>query len=54
MYLKIQEKKQRYLQKIHSRKTRQNDMFLELLSWGLIIINIFFIVVNSYLIYYTH
>ena len=52
MYLTIQERRQRYLQKIHSRKTRQSDTFLELLSWFLIIMNVFFIIVNSCLIHY--
>ena len=49
MYLSIKMKKQRYLQKLHFRKKHNNDMFMEVLSWLLIVINVFFIVVNSYI-----
>jgi len=52
MYLMIQEMKQRHLQKNHSRKTPQNDTFFEILSWFLVIMNVFFIIFNSYLMYY--
>jgi len=53
MYLTIQDKKQKYLQKIHSRIMRHNDMIFELLSWFLIIMNVIFMILNSYLMYYS-